>query len=185
MSDSYHNNSDPPADPAGGLIIRQLSASDSLEDMTALLHRAYRTLADMGLMFTATHQDSATTASRIEGGTAFLAEFRGEPVGTITYHPPGVRMISRLMPVPTIASVGQLAVDPEWQNRKIGRRLMVHAESHALSTGADGLVLDTAEPATHLISWYERMGYRFVQYVQWKVTNYRSVIMMKSLKNPS
>ena len=62
---------------------------------------------------------------------------------------------------------------------------MAHAERHALSTGADGLVLDTAESATHLINWYQRMGYRFVQYVQWEVTNYRSIIMMKSPRNPS
>ncbi|MBW1796697.1 MAG: GNAT family N-acetyltransferase, partial [Deltaproteobacteria bacterium] len=45
--------------------------------------------------------------------------------------------------------------------------------------GASELALDTAEQATHLINWYERLGYRFIEYVDWDVTNYRSVIMSK------
>ena len=32
-----------------------------------------------------------------------------------------------------------------------------------------------------LITWYERRGYRFVEYCDWEVTNYRSVIHTKTL----
>ena len=43
------------------------------------------------------------------------------------------------------------------------------------------LALDTAEGATHLIDWYAKLGFEFVEYTQWEVTNYRSVIMAKPL----
>jgi hypothetical protein len=48
---------------------------------------------------------------------------------------------------------------------------------------ADGefIALDTAEPATHLIRYYEKRGYRFVQHQQWEKVNYRSVILSKRL----
>ena len=44
------------------------------------------------------------------------------------------------------------------------------------------VTLDTAEGAEHLIRTYEKRGYRFIEYVQWEVTNYRSVVMSKKLK---
>jgi hypothetical protein len=43
------------------------------------------------------------------------------------------------------------------------------------------MALDTAEPAAHLIAFYNRLGYRFIEHAQWRMTNYRSVIMSKTL----
>jgi hypothetical protein len=54
-------------------------------------------------------------------------------------------------------------------------------EREARRLGTTDLALDTAEGATHLIRWYEQLGYRTVDYTRWDVTNYRSVIMNKRL----
>ena len=54
-------------------------------------------------------------------------------------------------------------------------------EGKAKALGADELALDTAEGASHLIGYYEKRGYRFMEYVNWDVTNYRSVIMSKTI----
>ena len=62
---------------------------------------------------------------------------------------------------------------------------MLHAETCAERDGAAELALDTAEPARHLIDWYTRLGYRFIEYAQWDVTNYRSVVMSKRLVTTS
>ena len=58
-------------------------------------------------------------------------------------------------------------------------------EQRALQQGATELALDTAEGATHLIRWYERLGFRFIQHVSWDETNYRSVVMSKRLPAPN
>jgi hypothetical protein len=58
---------------------------------------------------------------------------------------------------------------------------MLHAEACAERDDAAELAVDTAEPARHLIDWYTRLGYRFIEYAQWDVTNYRSVVMSKPI----
>jgi GNAT superfamily N-acetyltransferase len=163
------------------VIIRELGPGDSIEALTVLLHRAYKALADQGLNYLATHQDIATTLRRIGQGTAFVAEYRGDLVGTITYRKPEHTLIPRQTPIPNAGSLGQLAVEPQHQRWGLGRRLFAHAEQFARTQGVKALVLDTAEPASHLISWYGRMGYQFVEYAQWEVTNYRSVVLVKFL----
>ncbi|MCI0343565.1 MAG: hypothetical protein L0216_20865 [Planctomycetales bacterium] len=54
--------------------------------------------------------------------------------------------------------------------------------SAARRGGHDRVRLDTARPFQELVSWYERQCYRVVDEVQWKVTNYPSVILEKSLR---
>jgi hypothetical protein len=43
------------------------------------------------------------------------------------------------------------------------------------------LALDTAETAFHLIHYYEKRGYRYIETIKWNDTNYKSVIMSKCL----
>lgn len=51
-----------------------------------------------------------------------------------------------------------------------------------MEPGINEIALDTAEPATHLVDWYTRRGYRFVQFVQWRDKTYRSKIMSKPVR---
>lgn len=164
-----------------GFTIRELQPSDSIEELTLLLHRAYKQLADMGLRFLATHQDVETTRKRCNAGVCFVAEHEGRVIGTITYNPPGSDKGSPFMKLPGVAHVQQMGIEPSLQGNGIATALMKHVEEYARAQGAVELSLDTAEPATHLISWYERLGYRFIEHIQWDVTNYRSVVMSKRL----
>jgi len=161
--------------------IRALEPSDSLDELTALLHRSYRALAEMGLRYMATHQDADVTRRRIEKGTCFVAEHNDRIIATIIYYPPLASRGSPWLEHPGVAHVGQLAVEPEFQRRSTATKLMQYCEDVARDDGADELALDTADSAKHLIEWYERLGYRFVEYANWDVTNYRSVIMSKTL----
>jgi GNAT superfamily N-acetyltransferase len=84
-----------------------------------------------------------------------------------------------------VASFGQLAVEPTMRTSGIGSRLMELVEQMALRDGAAEIALDTAESAEDLIRFYGKRGYRFIDHVQWKMTNYRSVIMSKRLGGPA
>lgn len=176
-----------------GLEIRPLSDDDSIAELTALLHRAYKPLGEMGLKFFATHQSEDDTLERVRRGRCFVGMCDGKIVATITLyrsrnresdHEPGDAS-DRANEGPDwyrrddVGYFGQFAVDPEYQRRGLGNMLLAHAESSARDDGIVELALDTAETATHLIEYYERHGYRFVEHVQWNVTNYRSVVMSK------
>ena len=164
------------------ISIRPLGPDDSVEELTALLHRAYAVLGAMGLNYTAVDQTCEVTRKRIAGGVALVAvDVRGCIVGTALFKAPGGELGSPWLRRPEVAHVGQFAVEPALQKHGIGGRLMDAVEDMARTAGARELALDTAEPALHLIDLYGRRGYRFIEYAQWKGKRYRSVIMSKTL----
>lgn len=82
---------------------------------------------------------------------------------------------------PGIAGISQFCVDPALQSKGLGLRLITMVTDRARELGAREIALDTAEPATHLVSWYTRLGFRFVEHWQWSYTNYRSVVLSRAL----
>ena len=60
--------------------------------------------------------------------------------------------------------------------------LLKEVEHEAFKNNVEELALDTAETAFHLIEFYRKRGYRFIEYTRWNEVNYRSVIMSKTLK---
>jgi GNAT superfamily N-acetyltransferase len=169
--------------------IRALDATDSIKDLTQMLHRAYAPLAQRGLRYLASHQDADTTRARIAKGDCFVAVAKGI-VGTITVHPPASGLDHGNTPGTPgpatclrqgVATFGQYGIDPNWKGQGIGRALHVHAELHARALGATHIACDTAEPAKDLIEMYERWGYRIVERISWQVTNYDSVVLLKEL----
>ena len=159
--------------------IREFADGDSVAAITALLHAAYGSLAASGFRYLASHQDEATTLRRLRSGMPFVAESGGEIIGTVTLYPPSVS--SSCEWYRTAYRFGQFAVRPELQRRGIGSRLYERVEAFARSLNVVELALDTAEGAHHLRRWYECLGFRFVQFISWSETNYRSVILSKSL----
>lgn len=164
---------------------RLLASTDSIEDLTALLHDAYRSLGAMGLNYTAVDQDSATTLRRIRRGECLVAELGGRIVGTVAWYRPQAQGHCAWYRRPGVAVFGQFAVQPQNQRFGVGSLLITDVERRARLAGASELALDTAEPAKHLIEYYARRGFREVQVAQWNGKTYRSVIMSKTLRQPS
>jgi predicted N-acetyltransferase YhbS len=165
----------------GAISIRPLLAGDSLEEITDLLHRAYAVLAGMGLKYMATHQSVEVTRARVAQGECFVAARGNTIVGTIVFRPAAQTTGCPWYDRPEVASFGQFAVEPRLQSNGLGRQLIAHVEERARVLGASEIALDTAEPAKHLVDWYGRLGYRFIETTNWGHTNYRSVIMSKTL----
>jgi predicted N-acetyltransferase YhbS len=164
-----------------GITIRDLRPDDDIPAITALLHESYAPLAASGLRFLASHQDDGTTRRRLQSGDPLVATFAGRIAGTITLYAPAPDSPASWYRRPGVFRIGQLAVRPDMQRQGIGLCLVQAAQCRARERGATDLALDTAEGAQHLRSWYERLGFRFVEFVSWHDTNYRSVIMSKCL----
>lgn len=60
--------------------------------------------------------------------------------------------------------------------------LLSLVEQRARELNVRMLALDTSEHATHLIALYEAKGYAFVEHIQWRDVNYRSMIVAKPLR---
>lgn len=164
--------------------IRGLSATDDLERITEVLHAAYGQVAEReGLRFLASHQTSEVTRERIEGGVAtWVAECHGSLIGTVTLHPCRTYSTDGYKPPAPTCWFGQFAIDPEYQRLGLGSRMLRVVEEEARAQGAQYLALDTAQPATGLIAFYEREGFTIVAEVDWQpVTNYLSWVMIKPL----
>ena len=161
------------------IVIRPLEETDSIAELTALLHASYAQLGAMGFNYTAVDQSEDVTRKRNSNGECFVAADGGRLVGTILFcrHYHGSPWYEQ----PHVAAFAQFGVLPACQRAGLGRRLVDLAEGRARATGATDISLDTSEGAHHLVHLYERLGYRAVEIAQWKGKTYRSVIMSKPL----
>jgi GNAT superfamily N-acetyltransferase len=173
------------------VLVRPLAPTDSLEALTALLHRAYARLGAMGLNFTAVDQSVGTTRARFASGQGYVLDDGGTLVGCVVvagpFDPgrhPGARRSAWYLRR-DIAHLHQLAVDPARQGEGLGGRLIAACEAWARERGFRAIALDTAEPAAHLRARYARLGYAEVDVVQWEGKRYRSLILVKALEGPA
>ncbi len=170
-----------------GATVRPIAPSDSLEALTALLHRAYAPLGAKGLNYTAVDQRVDDTARRFASGHGFVAEQDGVIVGTVVVNgpldadeKPDARACAWYLRR-DVAHLHQLGVEPAAQGQGTGPALIAACERWAVDQGFRAMALDTAMPATHLRQRYAALGYADVGDVQWSGKRYRTVIMVKPL----
>lgn len=179
--------SEPAGVPAVNPIItfRRLAPSDSITELTALLHKAYAKQVGMGLKPLAGRQDDSVTKSRVFNGECYVAvhhtEGRQKLVGTILFHEIEEAAGPPWFHRPDVASFSQLAVDPGMQGHGIGQMLMGVVEDRARKTGATEIALSMADPDVELKNFYLRRGYRLIEHWQWPYTNYKSAILSKTI----
>lgn len=156
--------------------------NDSVEELTDLLHRAYKPLADKGLNFIATHQSVEYTRNYFRKGECYiLVNPENKICGTIFYYLQTFHDAPEIFKDNDTVLFGKFAVEPELQKSGIGSKLMDFTESIAKSRGKKQMVLDTSENAGHLIKYYEKRGYKYIHHWQWPDVNYTSVVMLKQL----
>lgn len=168
------------------IAIRHLQPTDSINELTRLLHRAYAGQMAMGLRPLAGRQDDETTRKRCSAGECFVAILRENGkerlVGSILFHEVEDAKGPPWFANPWVDSFSQFAVDPDVQGKGVGQALLDTAEKRSAECGASELALSMAEPDTRLMQFYLRRGYRFIEHWQWPYTNYRSAILSKNLR---
>jgi GNAT superfamily N-acetyltransferase len=161
--------------------IRKLQGTDSFDEITSLLHLAYKPLADAGMRFYASHQSVDVTRKRCTEGECWLSFDEGRLVGTISWRRGSPAETAPWYQNESVGIFGQFAIEPTLQRSGLGTKLLRTVEESARLSGVQELACDTAESAAHLIEYYGGFGFRQVAITQWKVTNYRSVILSKTL----
>lgn len=157
-------------------------STHSVEDLTALLHRAYAKHLEQGLHFTATDQSAETTASRLRSGAGFVVLREPELIGTFTLKADQNwrDTAPTLYQQENLCVLSQFGIEPHWQGHGIGRWCLNFMVSWCQEQGITRLAIDTSEGAHALIAMYERWGFEHHSYHQWPaVVNYRSVVMVK------
>lgn len=163
------------------MIVRRFQESDSVEELTLLLHRAYADHAAAGRIFFPSYQSTEDTRHRLGKGECWVAtDEDGALAGTVTVT--GCHDTPDGYPAPAGAgSFWQLAVDPARRGAGLGQRLLALAETRVAALGASHVVIDTSSSADDLLSWYRRRGYAPAGTWRWGVTNYDSVVLVKEL----
>ncbi len=154
-----------------------------IEELTTLLHSSYAPLAEKGMRYWASYQTPAETLQRLNNGESYLAFYGPQLAGTINLRGPKPDNRAAWYRRDGIYSFHQFAVSPDFQGRGLGSKMLDKVEGRANELKGLEIALDISEHADHLISSYERRGYRFIEYVQWPDVNYRSVIMSKVLRS--
>jgi GNAT superfamily N-acetyltransferase len=161
--------------------IQEYRTQIPISELTNLIHRSYRQLADLGFKYWGTHQSNEDTTKRISNGECFVVFKNGKLVGTVVLNSPENSSSQQLYKPANVTSFHQFAIDPDFQKQGIGSKMMDFVEQRAKTLGMAKLLCDTAEGAIHLIKMYLSRGYEIVDRVDWSGTNYISVIMSKEL----
>ncbi|MBN2794654.1 MAG: GNAT family N-acetyltransferase [Clostridia bacterium] len=164
--------------------IRPLKSEDSISELTQVLNESYKFLLDMGLNYVAATQNDEVTLIRVNKAyKCFVAIREGKIIGTVSLYNYSPSTNSEWYNQKHVAKIGQFAVLPEYQKHGLGGKLMDIAELEASCLEhITEVALDTAETAYHLIRYYEKRKYRYVETIRWGLANYKSSVMSKVLK---
>ena len=161
--------------------IRRLRSGDSLDGLTALLHRAFGELVLRGIDCQCASQSVARTRERVERGECFIAVSGAQVIGTVTLERADRHSSIPTYRDPATASVHQLAVDPSRQGAGVGRSLVAHATAWARARRYARLALDTPEGAVRQLAWYFDRGFDIVETAHVPGRRYASVVLAKPL----
>ncbi|MEO5734122.1 MAG: DinB family protein [Rubrivivax sp.] len=168
------------------LQVRALAARDSMEMLTALLHRAYEPLRSQGFPEIFTNQAVEATRRCVAQGHCLVAERDGAVVGTVTLcgpHESGIDDFAGADPWlrgPDTARIVHFAVDPQQQGGGVGRRLLQASEALSRDQSYRRLAIEIAEPGTGLRAMFRHQGYVQVAQVQRPGRPYRTLILLKT-----
>ncbi len=157
-------------------VIRPVVDAD-IPAIRKLVNAAYQELADMGLNYTATYQDDVITRDRVSKGRAFALTDQDAILGTVLFAEQNYFTKRRT------GYVSQLAIAPSLKKSGLGSLLMDLCEEIAAREKFEGIQLDTAKPAKHLVEWYQKRGYEIVGETRWDDKTYESWIFEKSLRS--
>ena len=129
----------------------------------------------MWLNFNATFQDYELTAEGILEGRTFVLEMADKIIATMKLQ------ARNAIDNRSCLYIGRFAVDPNLQGQGLGLFLLNLAEKLAKRENYICMQLDTAQPAQHLIKFYQDYGFKIMKSTYFEGKTYCSWIMEKNL----
>jgi GNAT superfamily N-acetyltransferase len=164
------------------ITLRRLRPDDSIDELTAMLRRAFARLGASGLNCTCVDQTPDITRQRIGEGDCLVALKGRHIVGTVTLQTADPQAEIPWYQHPSVASLHQLGVEPDHQGGGVGKALLQAAEEWAFKQRCVALALDTPEPARQLHAYYARHGFSRQSTVQIAGRSYRSAVFSKAVR---
>jgi GNAT superfamily N-acetyltransferase len=161
--------------------IRRFNSTDSIEEVTEILHRAFAPMARLGANCQCAHQPSSTTRERMARGDCLVAVADRRIVGTLTMETCDPSSSIAHYRKPNVASLHQFAVDPAYQGGGVGRSLLKVAFMWARMRQFGEIALDTPALALDVHAFYAHQGFRLVQVARLAGRSYDSVIMSRPI----
>lgn len=158
----------------GALKIR-LATIEDVPALRQLLNAAYKQLGEMGLNYNATFQDDELTAEGLIEGRSFVIDRKGQLIGTMKIRQHNA-IDSR-----SCLYIGRFAVLPELQGQGLGLYLLQLAEKIGKREGFSCMQLDTAQPAQHLVKFYQDYGFKIQRSIYFEGKTYTSWIFEKEI----
>ena len=164
------------------ITLRRLQPDDSIDELTALLRRAFARLGAGGLNCTCVDQTPDITRQRIGEGECLVALNGPRIIGTVTLQTSDPKAEIPWYRHPSVASLHQLGVEPVHQGGGVGKALLNAAEEWAFKQRCVALALDTPEPARQLHAYYVQQGFSRQSIVQIAGRSYRSAVFSKVVR---
>jgi GNAT superfamily N-acetyltransferase len=160
------------------VTVRLLESKDSVQELTDLLHRAFKQDGQNPYAYSFATQSEETTHMQVKSGDCWVAELDGHLIGiglVLPSRPDGRRRWYRPR---LIAYLRLLAVHPDFQGIGIGTMLFDNCEQSARKMGAWELA-GSSPVGSRQLSFYKRRGYNVFKYVKFSDTSYHSVAFSK------
>lgn len=154
------------------------------EEITELLHAAFKERRVQGLNYLATHQSVEITKKRAAGATCLVALYKGKLVGTVTvqFNHSIDEKKRKWYHESSYAYSKQLAVLPEYKGFGIGKALQDARLELCYNNEMDALIFDTSCKAKSLIARFLWLGAQKVDFISHSATNYYSIVFRIQIK---
>jgi GNAT superfamily N-acetyltransferase len=150
------------------LIITPKPEYISWNEITDLLHLAYKERAKEGLFYGAYSQTADKTMQRVGDGICLVALVENKLVGTgmVKFRTKRKKKYSDLC---------QVGVHPAFKEQGIGTKLRSMCIELCKQYNVNVVYCDTSEKANFVIFWYLKAGWQKVGFLSHRATNYYSI----------
>ena len=165
-----------------GVTVRPLDSKDSIQELTELLHLAFKLDEQQPYEYPMAKQNEETTRMHVKCGDCWIADVEGRLTGVGLVWPPEKnvhrRWYRRWYRPRQTAYLRLLAVHPDFQGMGVGTMLLDHCEQSAVKMSAWELA-GSSPVGSRQLSLYKRRGYRIFRYISFSDLNYHSVAFAK------
>lgn len=152
----------------------------SWEEITELLHLAFKERADQEIDYLAVNQDVITTKKRAKGGICLIALHKNKLVGTALLH---IRKGRKWYEGKNYGYFSQLGIHPDYKRRGIATMFFEERMNICHEHGVDAVTFHVSSKAKSILSLHEKLGAQKVSFFSNSNNNYYSIYLRYPVKS--